>query len=178
MKAFLSPSENGWPLKAGDNYIEGWINSGKTYLILPFWWFKPTTLPENSNEPFWLYFYSSAKRSTDESFAESVSLRARVVAFEYEPSETWLNAGYRHDDPHDPAKVYFCCDLIQTIEPLDKEAIQQCIHNIRGTELLQSIRNSIAEITITCKVTVKHSIFGGSLDFSETPCRTPHRLPV
>ena len=144
MDSYLYPTEDKWfaPL------LETWKHSGQPKLIFPFFNFKVTTLPQNTEKPYWVYLYYSKSRTDDEALRGVVQYRVRVIRHSFEPI-TDAGAHARDYEPTngDKAAVYFLCDLVEEITNSAGEALRLAdfVHR-DGVKLSSAIYNSIAPI--------------------------------
>ena len=112
MDSYLYPTEDKWfaPL------LETWKHSGRPRLIFPFFNFKVTTLPQDTEQPYFVYLYYSKNRTEDEALRGVVQFRVRVIRYSFSPI---IDAGAHNRDYElqgsDKETVYFLCDLVEEV---------------------------------------------------------------
>lgn len=152
MKSYFYPTVPGWfePL------LVEWKTSGKRTLSFPFLWYKPTTLPDDKNAPFWMYLYYTVSKTEDKSLQSIVNFRVRVISY----GDSIIEGVHVHarQVSASEAKIWFECDLVEEIKNKNGGYLHDSDfkHTIKNISLLQTIRNSIAPVErITPMVTVQ-----------------------
>ena len=144
MESYVYPTEDKWFTQL----LETWKHSGQPRLIIPFFNFTVTTLPQDNGKPYFCYLYYSKSRSDDEALRGVVQYRARVIGHSFQPI-TDAGAHVRDYEPTngDKATVYFLCDAVEEITNSAGETLKLAdfVHR-DGLDLGSAIRNSVAPV--------------------------------
>ena len=149
MASYFYPTSSGW----FEKLLEKWKKSGKRTLVIPFVRFKPTTLPTNRREPFWMYLYYTKSRTEEVALQCVVKFRVRVVRYDF----SIIQGADIHPYTEAGATVWFQCDLVEEIKCVNGSALRGSdFKHLRGVSLPHAVRNSIAPVKrVTPIVTVQ-----------------------
>jgi hypothetical protein len=141
MNSYFYPTQPDW----FETLLEEWKGSGKRTLGFPFLWFKPTTLPVNKNEVFWMYLYYTETQTKNALLQRVVQYRVRVIAHDFLTIQS--TSIFNRLDVESEGKVWFQCDLVEEIRHINGAYLHDSdFKHIEDISLPQSIRNSIAPV--------------------------------